>query len=53
MRKNTEKQKKLYDFQKINRTFFIDNEYKAYAHLDNALPIKMGKPYLNPPLFIA
>jgi protein-L-isoaspartate(D-aspartate) O-methyltransferase len=51
MRKNTEKQKKLYDFfKKLDRTFFIDNEYKAYAHLDNALPIGHGQTISQPSL---
>ncbi len=51
MRKNAEKQKKLYDFFKnLDRTFFIDNEYKAYAHLDNALPIGHGQTISQPSL---
>ncbi|HHY23053.1 MAG TPA: protein-L-isoaspartate(D-aspartate) O-methyltransferase [Clostridiaceae bacterium] len=51
MRKNTEKQKKLYDFfKKLDRTFFIDNEYKVYAHLDNALPIGHGQTISQPSL---
>lgn len=51
MRKGIGKQKKLYDFFKnLDRTFFIDNEYKAYAHLDNALPIGHGQTISQPSL---
>lgn len=51
MMKNVEKKKKLYDFFKnLDRTFFIDNEYKAYAHLDNALSIGYGQTISQPSL---
>lgn len=40
MRKNTLRNPELYDFfQQLDRSLFIDNEYKEYAHYDNALPI--------------
>ena len=51
MGKGIGKQKKLYDFfRQLDRTFFIDNEYKAYAHLDNALPIGYGQTISQPSL---
>lgn len=51
MSKDARKQKKLYDFFKnLDRTFFIDNEYKAYAHLDNALPIGYDQTISQPSL---
>ncbi|NSW90869.1 MAG: protein-L-isoaspartate(D-aspartate) O-methyltransferase [Firmicutes bacterium] len=51
MTKDTEKKKKLYEFFKnLDRSFFIDNEYKAYAHIDNALPIGHGQTISQPSL---
>jgi len=34
----------------LDRSFFIDNEYKAYAHIDNALPIGHGQTISQPSL---
>ena len=40
MNKDNNKNAKLYEFfQSLDRSLFIDNEYKDMAHYDNALPI--------------
>ena len=47
----TEDKRRLYEFYKnLDRSFFIDNEYKSYAHLDNALPIGYGQTISQPSL---
>ncbi|NLC69565.1 MAG: protein-L-isoaspartate(D-aspartate) O-methyltransferase [Clostridiaceae bacterium] len=44
-------EKKLYRFFKnLDRSLFIDNEYKAYAHIDSALPIGHGQTISQPSL---
>lgn len=44
-------ERKLYEFFKnLDRSIFIDNEYKAYAHLDNAFPIGHGQTISQPSL---
>lgn len=41
----------LYDFfNKLDRSVFIDNEYKEYAHCDNALPIGYKQTISQPTL---
>lgn len=40
MNKNSKNGNKLFEFfKKLDRSFFIDNEYKEFANYDNALPI--------------
>lgn len=46
--------KKLYEFfKKLDRSFFIDNEYKNLAHCDSALPIGHGQTISQPTLVYA
>ena len=46
-----DKNKKLYDFfKKLDRAYFIDNEYKAMASFDTALPIGHGQTISQPSL---
>lgn len=43
--------KELYNFfRRLDRSLFIDNEYKEYAHCDNALPIGYGQTISQPTL---
>ncbi len=39
-------------FNRLDRTFFIDNENKAYADLDQALPIGYGQTISQPSLVL-
>jgi len=42
---------KLYEFfKKLDRSIFIDGEYKEYAHYDSALPIGHGQTISQPTL---
>ncbi|MFZ5985993.1 MAG: protein-L-isoaspartate(D-aspartate) O-methyltransferase [Bacillota bacterium] len=45
------KNNELYNFYKnLDRSVFIDNEYKEYAHFDNALPIGHNQTISQPSL---
>ena len=45
--------KKLFDFFKsLDRSFFMDNEYKKYAYLDRALPIGYEQTISQPSLVL-
>lgn len=45
--------KKLNDFFKsLDRSFFIDNEFKSYAHIDRALPIGHEQTISQPSLVL-
>jgi protein-L-isoaspartate(D-aspartate) O-methyltransferase len=39
-------------FRKLDRSIFIDNEYKTYAYLDDALPIGYGQTISQPSLVL-
>ena len=48
-----DRQKLVEYYQKLDRAFFIDNENKAWASLDEALPIGYGQTISQPSLVLA
>jgi len=51
MNKRSKNDNKLYNFFKnLDRSFFIDNEYKEYANYDSALPIGFDQTISQPSL---
>jgi len=49
--KDLNKNNELYNFfKKLDRSFFMDNEYKEYAGYDNAFPIGYGQTISQPTL---